>query len=153
MLYVFMGVNCSGKSSVARELKILLIYKYTLVKIIYVWQKMNMTPGRFNEELKKASNNKELNSQSIVCVISEKNDVSKIECLDNAVTIRLQRIQKLLNQDLPKEWKDLYKTSRKDVRTAVIRLEKCECKLHVDTSTETLAEVVKVYDFTLKFCE
>lgn len=70
MLYVFMGPSCSGKSSTAKELK-----KLTDVQIYagkdYLRMAKNESSawGIFEEKLKEASSNKDLNSQSIVYII------------------------------------------------------------------------------------
>jgi len=156
MLYVFMGPSCSGKSSVARELKNLInIQIYTGKDYLRMAKNEHDAWKVFNEELKKASNNKELNSQSIVYVISEKNDVSKIECLDNAVTIKFTANSEVIKSRFAQRMKGtLPKPVEKMLEQQLLDWKNVNAKLHVDTSTETLAEVVKkVYDFTLKFCE
>lgn len=151
MLYVFMGPSCSGKSSTAKELK-----KLTDVQIYTGKDYLRMTKdessawGIFEEKLKEASSSKDLNSQSIVYIISEKKDISKLKLID-AITINFtadaeiikSRFAQRMNGVLPKPVENMIEkqlTEWKDINA----------KLHVDTSNNNAKDIAqKVYDLAL----
>ena len=151
MLYVFMGPSCSGKSSTAKELK-----KLTDVQIYTGKDYLRMAKNEsraweiFEEKLKEASSNKDLNSQSIVYIISEKKDISKLKLID-AITINFtagaeiikSRFAQRMNGVLPKPVEDMIEkqlTEWKDINA----------KLHVDTSNNNAKDIAqKVYDLAL----
>ncbi|MDD4297986.1 MAG: hypothetical protein PHC69_13690 [Ruminiclostridium sp.] len=152
MLYVFMGPSCSGKSSVARELKSLInIQIYTGKDYLRMAKNEQDAWKVFNEELKKASNNKELNSQSIVYITSEKKDVSKIECLDNAVTIKFTANSEVIKSRFAQRMKGtLPKPVEKMLEQQFSDWENVNAELLVDTGIETPKEAAKkIYDLTL----
>lgn len=156
MLYIFMGPSCSGKSSVAEELKKLIdIQIYTGKDYLRMARNEHEAWTIFNEEVKKASNNKDLNSQSIVYIVSEKNDVSKIESLDNAVTIKFTASLEIIKSRFAQRMKGtLPKPVEKMIERQLMDWKNINAKLYVDTSAEAPDKVAKkVYDFTLKFCE
>lgn len=152
MLYVFMGPSCSGKSSAAKELK-----KFTDVQIytgkdyLRMDKNENSAWGIFEEKLKEASSNKDLDSQSIVYIISEKKDISKLKLIDNAITINFtadaeiikSRFAQRMNGVLPKPVENMIEkqlTEWKDINA----------KLHVDTSNNNAKDIAqKVYELAL----
>lgn len=152
MLYIFMGPSCSGKSSTAKELKKLIdVQIYSGKDYLRMAKNENDSWKIFERKLKESCDDRELNSQSIVYVISDKKDISKIKFIDDAITVNFiadaeiikSRFAQRMNGNLPKpieimiekqlsEWKDV--TS----------------KLHVDTSTNNAKDIAKkVYDFQI----
>ncbi|MGH4125161.1 MAG: hypothetical protein ACREV6_19770 [Clostridium sp.] len=156
MLYIFMGPSCSGKSSAAEELKKLInVQIYTGKDYLRIVKNEYEAWEIFNEKLKEASNNKDLNSQSIVYIISEKNDVSKIQSLENAVTIKFTASLEIIKSRFSKRMKgNIPKPVEKMIERQLMDWKNIDVKLFVDTSVEEPDEVAKkVYDFALKICE
>jgi adenylate kinase family enzyme len=151
MLYVFMGPSCSGKSSTAKELKKLIdVQIYTGKDYLRMAKNESSAWGIFEEKLKEASSNKDLNSQSIVYIISEKKEISKLKLID-AITINFtadaeiikSRFAQRMNGVLPKPIENMIEkqlTEWKDINA----------KLHVDTSNNNAKDIAKkVYDLAL----
>ncbi len=149
MLYVFMGPSCSGKSSTAKELKKLIdVQIYTGKDYLRMDKNENNAWETFEEKLKEACNNKDLNSKSIIYVVSEKKDIVKLKFIDEAITINFtadaeiikSRFAKRMNGILPKPIENM-------IEKQLIEWKDTIAKLHVDTSADNANDIAKkVYD-------
>jgi len=152
MLYVFMGPSCSGKSSAAKELKKLTdVQIYTGKDYLRMDKNENSAWGIFEEKLKEASGNKDLDSQSIVYIISEKKDILKLKFIDEAITINFtadaeiikSRFAKRMNGVLPKPVENM-------IDKQLFEWKDTTAKLYVDTSKDRASDIAKkVYDLVL----
>ena len=149
MLYIFMGPSCSGKSSAAEELK-----KLNNVQIYAGKDYLRMAKNEqeawkiFSEKLNEASNNKDMNSQSIIYIISEKNDISKLQSFDNAVTIKFTASLEIIKSRFAQRMKgNLPKPVEKMIERQLAEWEDINAKLCIDTSEEEPSELAKkVFD-------
>jgi adenylate kinase family enzyme len=149
MLYIFMGPSCSGKSSTAAELKKLTdVQIYSGKDYLRMDKNENNAWETFEEKLKEACNNKDLNSKSIIYVVSEKKDIVKLKFIDEAITINFtadaeiikSRFAKRMNGILPKPIENM-------IEKQLIEWKDTIAKLHVDTSADNANDIAKkVYD-------
>lgn len=150
MLLIFMGPSCVGKSTVAecfkkdRGMEI-----YTGKDYLRFAKNENEAWNKFNEKLLEASNNKELSSESIIYIITEKNIIPKLQSLENTIFVKFiadidiikERFAKRMNGNLPKPLEKMLETQLgdwKDINSA----------LCVDTtnmeSEEIVMEITKI---------
>jgi len=152
MLYIFMGPSCSGKSSTASELKkITDVQIYSGKDYLRMDKNENKAWKLFEEKLKEACNNKDLNSKSIIYVITEKKDILKLKFIDEAITINFtadaeiikSRFAKRMNGVLPKPVENM-------IDKQLLEWKDTTAKLYVDTSKDRASDIAKkVYDLVL----
>ncbi|WP_035294801.1 hypothetical protein [Clostridium sp. KNHs214] len=155
MLYVFMGSSCSGKSSVAKELKKFIDVEFYTGKDYLRMSKNEYDAWKiFSEKLEEASNNMNLNSQSIVYIISERDDVSKIKGLHKAITVKFTADSDIIKSRFSQRMKgNLPKPVEKMIERQLTEWESINAKLYADTSEYKPNDVAKkIYDFTLNNC-
>lgn len=152
MLYIFMGPSCSGKSSAAEELKKLMEVEIYTGKDYLRMSKNEQDAWKiFSEKLKEASSNRDLNSPSIIYIISEKSDISKLQAFDNALTIKFTADIETVKSRFANRMKgNLPKPVEKMVERQLMDWENVNAKMHVNSSDEGANDIAKkVYDFTL----
>mgnify|MGYP000279795157 FL=1 len=152
MLFIFMGPSCTGKSSAANELKKLAdVQIYTGKDYLRMAKNEQEAWKVFSEELKKAANNKNLKAPSIVYIISEKNDVSKIEAIENAVTVKFTADLEVIKSRFAQRMKgNLPAPVEKMLEQQYTNWKDADAKLNIDTGTDTPDQAAKkIYDYTL----
>jgi len=152
MLFIFMGPSCTGKSSAANELKKLAdVQIYTGKDYLRMAKNEQEAWKVFSEELKKAANNIDLKAPSIVYIISEKNDVSKIEAIENAVTVKFTADLEVIKSRFAQRMKgNLPAPVEKMLEQQYTNWKDADAKLNIDTGTDTPDQAAKkIYDYTL----
>lgn len=153
MLFIFMGPSCSGKSSAGEELKKLInVQIYTGKDYLRFSKNENDAWKIFSNKLKTASHNSNLNSESIVYIISGKNDISKIECINDAVTVKFTADSEIIKDRFTQRMRgNLPKPVEKMLEHQLSDWKNVNAMLCVDTSTQKADEAAKkVYEFALK---
>lgn len=148
-----MGPSCSGKSSAGEELKKLInVQVYAGKDYLRLSKNENDAWKIFSDKLKTASCNNDLNSESIVYIISEKNDISKIECIHDAVTVKFTADSEIIKDRFVQRMRgNLPKPVEKMLERQLSDWENVNAMLCVDTSTEKADEAAKkIYEFALK---
>ena len=152
MLYIFMGPSCSGKSSAAEELKNLMDVEIYAGKDYLRMSKNEQDAWKvFSGKLKEASSNRDLNSPSIIYIISEKSDISKLQGFDNALTIKFTADFETVKSRFANRMKgNLPKPVEKMIERQLMDWENVNAKMCVNSSVEGAKDIAKkVYDATL----
>lgn len=149
MLFVFMGPSCTGKSSVAEEIKKDMdIEVYAGKDYLRMAKNENDAWKIFIEKLADASENKEAAAKSIIYLVTEKDILSKIQFIKNAIFVKFtadnaivkSRFSARMKGNLPKHIEAMIERQMKD-------WENENGMLQVDTTTgQPLEHAKKLLD-------
>lgn len=153
MLFIFMGPSCTGKSTVAEELS-----KLTPSEIFSGKDYLRLAKNEneawkvFNENLSKASEDKDISNKSIIYIISEKESLSKVEGINKSITVKFASDLDLIKERFAKRMRgNLPSAVEKMIERQVASFDDVESILYVDTTDKNPAEIANtILDYVIK---
>ncbi|SFB03210.1 hypothetical protein [Clostridium frigidicarnis] len=153
MLFIFMGPSCTGKSTVAEELS-----KLTPSEIFSGKDYLRLAKNEneawkvFNENLSKASEDKDISNKSIIYIVSEKESLSKIEGINNSITVKFASDLDFIKERFAKRMRgNLPSAVEKMIERQVASFDDVESILYVDTTDKNPAEIANtILDYIIK---
>ena len=153
MLFIFMGPSCTGKSTVAGELS-----KLTPSEIFSGKDYLRLAKNEneawkvFNENLSKASEEKDTSNKSIIYIVSEKESLSEIEGINNSITVKFASDLDLIKERFAKRMRgNLPSPVEKMIERQVASFDDVESILYVDTTDKNPAEIANtILDYVIK---
>ena len=154
MIYIFMGPSCSGKSSAAKELKKFInLQLYTGKDYLRMSKNEDNAWKIFYKKLQDASNDININSQSIVYIISDKEYLQKLNLINNAITVKFKASSDVIKSRFAQRMKgNIPKPVEKMIENQIIDWHDVNAELCIDTSSEYSSKIAeKIYEFSIKF--
>lgn len=153
MLFIFMGSSCTGKSTVAEELSKLTPSEVFTGKDYLRLAKNDKEAWRiFDENMTKASVDKDVSNKSIIYVISEKDVLSKINSLNSAITVKFTAHLDVVKERFAKRMRgNLPIPVEKMIEKQVKAFNDVESVLYVDTTDNNPTEIANtIFDYVIK---